>query len=302
MDKIPRIRALGLALSVAVIRPAAAQNREHLQMAAELRIVQEQQQQFAIALARLAEALAEATKAVNARIDETNSTWRKGLVDQNEALKGVGLDVNAIRERTMDTATRIGTLGDEVDALRRTVAALPSLITQSVQALQAALPAPLDAADPTAPASASPAASAPAPGPAVPSTAGLSPTRLYDTAWADYTSGQYKLAISGFEQFVRTFPASERADDAQQLMGDALYALNQFADAIAAYTIVIQNYPKGDQAPMAYYKRGLMQERLGQLDAARASWELAVKLYPESEGARLAGQGLTRVGRLAPTR
>ena len=302
MKPIACVCALGLALLAGGSRPAAAQNREHLQMAAELRMLQQQQQQFAIALAKLAEALAEATKAVNTRIDDTNSTWRKGLVDQNEALKSVGLDVNVIRERTQDTGTRIGTLGDEVDALRLAVASLPSLITRSVEALQAAMPAPLDAADPTAPVVASSPAPALAPGPAAPSTVGLSPTRLYDTAWADYTSGQYKLAISGFEQFVRTSATSERADDAQQLMGDALYALNQFVDAIAAYTIVIQNYPKGDQAPMAYYKRGLMQERLGQLDAARASWELAVKLYPESEGARLAGQGLTRVGRLTPSR
>jgi tol-pal system protein YbgF len=287
---------VGLALLLPAPRPAA-QNREHLQLAAELRVMREEQQQLAQALAQLGEAL----KAVNARIDEVSAASRKGFADQSETLKGVGLDVNAIRERTQDTATRVNTLGDEVDALRLTMASLPALITQSVQALQAAMPAPLDAADPTAPAVAAAPSPAPAPiTPAPPPTAGLSPTRLYDTAWADYTSGQYKLAVTGFEQFVRTFPTSERADDAQYLIGDALFAMSRFDDAIAAYTSVIQKYPNGDQVHMAYYKRGVVHERNRRPDEARADWELVVTLHPESDGARLAKQGLDRVGRTAP--
>jgi len=52
-----RTTAIALAVACAVAAPAAAQNREHLQMAAELRILQEQQQQLAASLTQLADAI-----------------------------------------------------------------------------------------------------------------------------------------------------------------------------------------------------------------------------------------------------
>jgi TolA-binding protein len=128
---------------------------------------------------------------------------------------------------------------------------------------------------------------------------GLSPERLFITAQADYASGQFSLAVAGFEQFLRAFPTSERADDAQLAIGDAENAQMRFEEAIAAYNRVIQNYPKGDQVPWAYYKRANVQRRLGQVEEARASLEMAVKTAPggQSEVALLAKQqldGLTR--------
>ena len=106
---------------------------------------------------------------------------------------------------------------------------------------------------------------------------------MFDTARADYAAGQWSLAITGFDAFLKTFPRSEMADDAQFYIGETYYAQNRWTDAIAAYNQVIQNYPMGNAVPDAYYKRGLAQERLGQLDAARESWNTAVKNYPDSD-------------------
>ena len=119
--------ACGLALAAA---PAAAQNREHQQQAAELRILQEQQQQLSLALAQIAEAL----KAINARLDEAAAATRKGFADQELSIRGLGGDLSAIRERTQETDTRIRTLRDEIDALRTTMNSLPSLLTQAAPA------------------------------------------------------------------------------------------------------------------------------------------------------------------------
>jgi tol-pal system protein YbgF len=265
------------------LAPASAQNREHQQMAGELRMLQEQQQQLALTFAQLADAI----KALNARLDDVNNTMRKGLADQKLVIDGMGNDLRTIRERTDDTSVRLGTIRDEIDALRTTVTTLSQA--------QTAPPAPIEPLDPNAPAP-------PAPTPAVPtpSTAGLSPTRMYQTAFADYTSGQYSLATTGFEQFIRTFPRSEMADDAQFFIGEAQYMQNKFADAIAAYNAVIQNYPMGDQVPLALYKRGQAQQQLGQVDAARASWQLVIDKFPDSDGARLAKQRLDALSRQQP--
>jgi tol-pal system protein YbgF len=125
---------------------------------------------------------------------------------------------------------------------------------------------------------------------------------MYASAWADYTAGQWTLAISGFQAYLRTFSTTEMADDAQFFIGEAQYAQNKFDDAVAAYNAVIQNYPMGDQVPMAYYKRGLAQERLGQTDAARASFDAARMQFPDSDGGRLADQRIKQLDQQpAPT-
>jgi tol-pal system protein YbgF len=285
-----------LALTAALlyfVSPAAAQNREHQQMAAELRMLQEQTQQLAITLAAVNQALAESVKLLNARMDEDTNTIRKGFADQKLLIDNMASDVSRIRERSNDTNVRIGSLQEELEALRTTVQALQ----------QTAVAPPAPAVDPLAPAgtgTSTPPAPALPPPVAPPSTAGLSPTRLYETAQADYFAGQWSSAISGFEAFLRAFPRSEQADDAQLYIGETYFAQNQWPEAIAAYNQLIQSYPGTNSVPVAYYKRGLAQERLGQIDAARASWEAAAKSFPDSDAGRLAKQNLDRLSRAQP--
>jgi tol-pal system protein YbgF len=256
--------------------PVLAQSRVERQMMADIRMLQEQTQQLGITLATLNDTL----KTLNARLDKQDEAARKAFADQRLVIENMGADVRVIRERTDETNVRINTLNQEIDALRDSM-------TQ-MQASGSASPVPVD---PAGPDTAQPAGATGTP----PSTVGLSPTRMYEQAFADYAAGQWSLAISGFEQFLKTFPKSELVDEAQVYIGETHYAAGKFQDAIAAYNQVIQNYPKSNSAPQAYYKRGAAQERLKDVDAARASWEFVIKTWPESEAARLAKQNLDRV-------
>ncbi|MBI4887172.1 MAG: outer membrane protein assembly factor BamD [Acidobacteria bacterium] len=289
--------ALALLL-LGLATPAAAQNREHQQMAAELRLLQEQTQQLAITLAALNQALAESVKTLNttlnARLEEVSGAMRKSFADQKLLTDNMANDVSKIRERGDDTNVRIAALREELEALRVTVQALQ-------QTALAPPPVPVDPTAPLDPNAPAPVPAPVAPPPALPSTAGLSPTRLYETAQADYFAGQWSSAISGFEAFLRAFPRSEQGDDAQLYIGETYFAQNQWAEATAAYNQVIQSYAGTNSVPVAYYKRGLAQERLGQIDAARASWEAAAKNFPDSDAGRLARQTLDRLNRAQPT-
>jgi tol-pal system protein YbgF len=135
----------------------------------------------------------------------------------------------------------------------------------------------------------------------LPDTAGLSPNRVFDTAFSDYSSSQYNSAIAGFQQVIKNFPTAERADDAQFFIGESLVNMNRLPEAIEAYNLVIQQYPNGDQVDMAYYRRGFAESLMGRTDAARASWEEVVKRFPNSQGASLAKQRLAGLSR-APTK
>ena len=291
-------------LAAATVAPAAAQSREQRQMMATLQMLQEQAQQLSITLATLQQSLDESVKAIGGRIDDANNATRKAFADQRLLADNIANDVRVVRERADDTNVRISSLREELEALRATVLAIPQ---QLAAAAAAAAPMPLDPADPNAPGATSApgvptAPPVPAPVPPAPtaSSAGLSPTRMFETARADYFAGQWTVAITGFEQFLKAFPRSELADDAQFNIGEANYAQNKWAEAVAAYNLVIQNAPGSNSTPDAYYKRGLAQERMGQADAARASWETAVKGFPESDAGRLAKQNLDRLGARRP--
>jgi tol-pal system protein YbgF len=265
--------------------PAAAQNREHQQMAAELRVLQEQQQLLSGALAQVVDSI----KALAGRIDDATGVTRKGFADQELRGSALSSDLGLIRERTQDTDTRLRSLRDEVDALRSTLTALQSQLTQMAQAP----PPSLDPVELSGPA---PAPAAPT-GPPPASAAGLSPSRMLDSAKSDYFAGQWSLALSGFDAILRTFPRTESASEAQFYIGETQFAQSRWNEAVAAYTLVVQNYPGSSNVPDAYFKRGRAYEAMGQVDAARGSWELVVKTYPDTTGASLAKQGLDRLNR-----
>lgn len=259
--------------ALAAAAPTSAQNREHLQMAAELTILRQQNQELANTLAETIKLLNETAKALNTRIDQTTEAMRKGFADQSLTLGNTAGDVRKTLAQTQDAATRLGELKEEVQALRASIPALLSRLT----------PADGLAADPGAVSAAGDGAVPGVGAQQPPSTLGLSPDRMYNTAFSDYAGGNYVAAIQGFQEFLKAFPTSPRADDAQQYIGEAEFTQGRFEQAIAAFTQVIQNYPKENQVPWAYYKRGLAQSRLGQTGAARASFEAAVKLFPDTE-------------------
>jgi tol-pal system protein YbgF len=300
MRKINTTAAVWSVLFFSMAAPAAAQNREHLQLAAELRMLQEQNQQLSLALSQLADTL----KAVNSRLDATEEFQRRRFADQEVLVKNLGSDLGTIRERTQDTDTRLRTLKDEIDALRQTFLSLPALIAQS-QMPSAPLTDPNNPNATLTPAPGGVSAATPSPTPApiltLPPEAGLSPNRLFDTAFSDYTSSQYASAITGFQQLVKTYPTAERADDAQFFIGESLANMNRYPEAIDAYNQVIQKYSTGDQVDMAFYRRGFVESQSGRTEAARETWEELVKRFPNSQGAQLAKQRLAGLSRAPAT-
>ena len=276
---------LTVALLVATA-PAGAANREHEQMLADLRMLQEQNQRLQLALVTLAEAM----KSVAARIDDQGGATRKGFADQKLQTDGVAGDLRVLREKLDETNVRLTSLSQDMDGLR-----------DSIPQGCAAVPAgPSDPNAPQTPGSQTPQAgtTVTTPVPAMPTGTGTSPKRLYDTAYADYTAGQWSLAVQGFETYLKTYPKSDLADDAQYYVGESYSGDSKFREAVAAYERVIRDYPQSDILPEAWYKVGITSERLAQPDKARAAYEFAVKTFPESNDAvRLSKQRLDGLNR-----
>lgn len=265
---------------VPTLVPVDAANREHQQLMADLRMLQEQTQQLQFALGTLADTL----KTVTAKLDDQSGVNRKAFADQKLLVDNVAGDVRVVREKIDDTNVRVSSLSQEVEALR--LACPPAAPAPTPPQVDPVTGEPVGPAVPTVPVA-----------PPAPMSPGMSPQRLYDSAWADYTTGQWALAIAGFETYIKTFPKSEMADDAQFYIGQAYYADGRFKDAVGAFDKTIQNYPDGSVVPEAYYKRGLALDRLGQTDRARESYEVVLKKYPDTPAAGLAKQALDRLNR-----
>ncbi len=260
-----------------------AADREHQQIMADVRMLQEQAQQLAIAVSRLAEALKGIDEGMN-RQEEMNL---KAFASQRSMVDNIGSNLRVIRERADETNVRLSSLEQELEAVR-----------QSIPPPMYALPLPpavtLSRLDPDSRSDLSELLKSPEAQPVTPSVAGLSPMRMYDQAFADYGAGQWVLAIEGFQAFVRTFPMSDQTDDAQYYIGETHYLSGRYEEAVNAYNEVIQRYPDSNSTPAVYFKGGLALERLGDIDSARTSWEFVLETYPDSDAGRLAKQALDR--------
>jgi tol-pal system protein YbgF len=269
--------------------PLGAANREHEQLMADIRMLQEQNQRLQLALVALADTL----KTVTTRLDEQAGASRKGFADQKLLVENVAGDLRVLREKLDETNVRLTSLSQDVDGLRDS---MPQLTAQPSVVPGAADPN----APPTAPGATGQTAltgTAQAPAPAGAGATGTTPRRLYETAYADYTAGQWSLAVQGFETYLKTYPKSDLADDAQYYIGESYSGDSRFREAVAAYERVVRDYPQSDILPEAYYKIGITYERLGQPDKAREAYDHAVKTFPDTDAGRLAKQRLDGLNR-----
>ena len=271
--------AVGLVVLLTPARAVAA-DREHQQIMADIRMLQEQ----TLRLQQLMATLDQTLQVIAGKMDEQADITRKAFADQRLLTDNAATGVRILREKIDDTNVRISSLSQEVEALRIAIPPMPppGMRTQLLTDPETGLPI-------------EPAFPAVAPAPAA-AAAGVSPQRMYDTAWADYTNGQWVLALQGFEAYIEAFPRSGFADDAQFYIGQTHYADGQFEEAVEAFEQVLLDYPDGDAVPEASYKRGLALDRLGEADRARQAYELVVTNHPDSTMATLAQQALDRLG------
>jgi tol-pal system protein YbgF len=111
---------------------------------------------------------------------------------------------------------------------------------------------------------------------------------LYESAFQDLVKGRYKLAESGFRQYLQLFPEGELSDNAQYWIGECYYAQQQFREASQAFNAVITRFPRGDKVPAAMLKLGYSQYALGRRDSALSTLQDLARKHPFSNEAKLA--------------
>jgi tol-pal system protein YbgF len=132
------------------------------------------------------------------------------------------------------------------------------------------------------------AAVAPVAGDTTRPAAAPGPGQLFQSSLDQLRRGSIGVARGGFEELLRTYPASEDAPEAMVYIAETYAAEKNSVAADSVYGLVVQRYPKSPKAATALYKRGMALKGAGQSAAARASFERVVREYPRSDEASLA--------------
>ncbi len=120
----------------------------------------------------------------------------------------------------------------------------------------------------------------------------MEPDELYNTAYLDFTKGNFDLAIEGFKRYLKFFPNTELSDNAQYWIGECYYSQKHYPDAILEFEKVISNYPQGNKVPSAIYKIGLAYQSMNEINKAKRYYQKVINEYPNTTEAKLAKEKL----------
>ncbi|WP_137173560.1 tol-pal system protein YbgF [Massilia sp. HP4] len=110
----------------------------------------------------------------------------------------------------------------------------------------------------------------------------------YETATALFQSGDYKGASVALQEFVKQYPQSAYASNAQYWLGNTYYALGDYKKAIAAQQVVTTTYADSAKVPDAMLNIASSYALLKDNKNAKKSLQTLVSKYPDSSAAQTA--------------
>jgi tol-pal system protein YbgF len=114
----------------------------------------------------------------------------------------------------------------------------------------------------------------------------------YDQGFQSLKDLKYADAASQFSAFVRQYPNSDYADNAQYWLGESYYVTRNYDIALEAFQALLSNYPDSPKVADGLLKIGYTHYELKQWDQARAALEQVQEQHPNTTLARLAGSRL----------
>jgi tol-pal system protein YbgF len=117
----------------------------------------------------------------------------------------------------------------------------------------------------------------------------------YDASFELIKAKDFDKASQAFEAFLRKYPNSQYAGNAQYWLGEVNVTQGRLQAAAQAFAKVTQNYPKHTKVPDALYKQGDVEVRLGNVDKAKSIFQQLISQYPSSSAAQLAQRELKRL-------
>lgn len=243
-------------------------------------------------LARQIQALQQLAGSLDARLARLESGGQQnqqllGMLQEVEALKS---EVAKMRGQAEVQVHQMDTLGKRQNDL---YVDLDQRISDLAKSLKSASAAGTGSPE-MAPAQ---AAGAPSAGPAAATSAPqLDPmveSRSYETSLDHFRGANYAGAIAGFKGFLKAYPDSALASNAQYWIGYSYFALKDYKSALAHQQKLVAAYPASAKVPDALLNIASNMIALDDLTGARKVLEELVARHPGTNAATLATRRLS---------
>ncbi|MEN2503821.1 tol-pal system protein YbgF [Stutzerimonas stutzeri] len=116
----------------------------------------------------------------------------------------------------------------------------------------------------------------------------------YDAAFDLIKAKDFDKASQAFAAFLRKYPNSQYAGNAQYWLGEVNLAKGDLQGAGQAFARVSQAYPQHSKVPDSLYKLADVELRLGNRDKAQGILRQVIAQYPNTSAAQLAQRQLNR--------
>jgi len=282
-----RLKLSLLAVAMLVLSlPSFAVSKEIVQLQTQVQALQD-------AMARMQQAF-----------DERMGIMRnlvEGSTDKMNQINASLQDLNkTLASQHNDSAARNDQLSGQVQALHDSVDELKARLNKVANALEA-----MQAAQSNIPAqgAVAPGTQPGQPGmQSAPQQQAPPPDVLYNNALRDYNAAKYDLAAQEFGDYIKFYPNTDLAGNAQFYLADLEFRQNDFEGAVRDYDKVLEQYPGGNKAAAAQLKKGMALAKLGRRSEAVREYQSLVQRYPRSIEADQARQQLRTLGAASSAR
>lgn len=117
----------------------------------------------------------------------------------------------------------------------------------------------------------------------------------YDAAFDLIKAKDFDKASQAFNAFLRKYPNSQYAGNAQYWLGEVNLAKGDLQAAGQAFAKVSQLYPKHNKVPDSLYKLADVERRLGHTDRVKGILQQVITQYPGTSAAQLAQRDLQKL-------
>jgi tol-pal system protein YbgF len=261
----------------AAASPALGQKKDTLLLMRQLDTMQQQIQnlqktvdtQTAI-LRTLIEQSNDNVNSMKATVEELRKEMQQNLASNNARFDAMTTQLLTLSESLEEAKARLSRLSEQVVQTQNILQTLhgPPMASTSIEpGATGAAPAPVPDAD-----------------------------TLYKSGLSYFNGGQYELAVQSFQDYLRYYPDSELASNAQFWIAECYFNQGNYQQAIQEYDKCLERYPKGNKAAGAQLKKGYALLALDQRQAGVRELRSLIQRYPNAPESELARQRLKRMG------
>ena len=262
-------------LAVALIpaaRPASAARRELVQilqqvnnLQAQMQILQQTIDRQAAVMQTLIEQTTESVRAMQSEMSDLRLMTQKNLASSTSRIETIATQIEILNASLEEAKARIGKINDGIVETHNILQTLNAPSETNRSTLERAPGAP-------------------------------SASTLYETAYGDFTSGQYQLAIQEFQEYLHYHQNTDLASNAQYYIGDCYYNQGNFRQAVEEYNRAIERYPTGNKIAAAQLKKGYALLELKQRQAGVRELRSLISRFPRAPESDLARARLEQLG------